>query len=553
MILRAGLLIIAAVRPLCPQIYHAAHHSPKLSNLLDKNFLFIAPKTNFVSRKMSTDAVKYDFAVIGGGPGGMAAAKEAARLGAKVIIFDHVKPSHRGTSWGFGGVCVNVGCVPKKLMHYASLLGVARQDIKKLGYQINDVDSTINWTTIKDLVSNYIKMLNFSYRSSLIVKGVKYVNRRVSLKSANEITYTDTDGREIVVCAKYILLAIGDRPHTPPEIDKSLVITSDDLFYLNNDPGKTLVVGASYVALECAGFLTGMGYHVTVAVRSIVLRGFDRQCSEKVANLMENTGTHFKYGILPINIVKECDGKLKVVFSDNSIDTFDTVLYATGRSPDLADMNLQNVGIQLSPNGRIIAENDQTSVPNVFAVGDIVENRPQLAPVAIKAGEMLSRRLFGNSKQMMDYSNIPTTIFTPYEFSTCGLSEEQAIDKYGENNLTIYLSEFTSLEQSLAHRMKTRHLITDEFDTDLPPTCLSKLIVEKGTDLVVGIHFVGPNAGEVMQGMALAMKLGVKKSDFDLTLGIHPTDAESFMNLNVTKDSGESWVSSGGCGGGKCG
>ncbi|KAJ1604461.1 thioredoxin reductase 1 [Cryptosporidium canis] len=495
----------------------------------------------------------YDFVVIGGGSGGMAAAKEAAKHGKKVALFDYVKPSTQGTKWGLGGTCVNVGCVPKKLMHYSALMSAnIHYDAPSFGHKIN---SSFEWSKLVETVRNHIRMLNFSYRTGLRVGNVEYINALAKLVDAHSVEY-ESNGQKNVITSRYILLATGGRPSVPETVPGALqyAITSDDIFSLAISPGKTLVVGASYIGLETAGFLNELKFDTTVAMRSIPLRGFDRQCSEKVVEYMKALGTKFLVGVVPIRIEKTDVGKLKVSFSDGSVDEFETVLYATGRNPDVKGLNLEAVGVETTSSGKIIAPNDTTSVPSIFAVGDIVDGRPELTPVAIKAGILLARRLFAGQDEFIDYDFIPTTVFTPIEYGHVGLSSEAAITKYGQDDVEEYLSEFTTLEVAAAHREKQEHLRDNEFDFSLPPNCLAKLVVVKSQgDKVVGFHFVGPNAGEITQGFSLAIKLGATKKDFDDMIGIHPTDAEAFGILDITRRSGESFVASGGCGGGKCG
>lgn len=337
-------------------------------------------------------------------------------------------------------------------------------------------------------------------------------------------------------------------------------ITSDDLFSLKRAPGKTLIVGASYIALECAGFLMEMGFETKVAVRSILLRGFDRQCAEKIGSNMENMGCIFYRECVPTRIVKTEEGKLRVEFNNSTYGTeeFDTVIYAAGRLPQINGLGLDNAGIAKNASGKIVCDSsEQTSVAGIYAIGDTVQGRPELTPVAIRAGELLARRLFANRKELMDYTNIATTVFTPVEYGCCGLSEEDAIAKYGEANVETYLFEFNPVEVSAAHWRKAESVIVDEYDVDMPPINLSKLVCVQNGDRtsqkVVGFHCVGLNAGETTQGYALAIKAGITKEQFDEVVGIHPTDAESFHTMTVTRRSGESWVAAGGCGGGKCG
>jgi len=293
-----------------------------------------------------TTTFDYDLAVVGGGSGGMAAAKRAAKHGARVVLFDYVNPSTQGTKWGLGGTCVNVGCVPKKLMHYAGIIGnTIHNDAEKFGWKLTGVEH--NWDALRTTVQNHVKSLNFGYKSGLRSNNVKYINAYASFRSAHELEYKVKD--EIVtLSAANILIAPGGRPHIPDDVPGALeyAITSDDIFALKRAPGKTLCVGGSYISLECAGFLNELGYDVTVAVRSIILRGFDRQCSEKVAQMMDELGTNFKYGVIPDSISKREDGKLVVKFKDVKTsepageDFYDTVLFATGRNAYTGGMNL---------------------------------------------------------------------------------------------------------------------------------------------------------------------------------------------------------------------
>ncbi|KAK1443018.1 Hg-II reductase MerA like protein [Babesia gibsoni] len=518
-------------------------------------------KRNYSSSHSEMEANTYDVAVIGGGPGGLAASKEAARLGRKTVVFDYVKPSPRGSTWGLGGTCVNVGCIPKKIMHYASLLGHSQHDSVELGWAPSP--ATHNWNKLVETVQNYIKMLNFSYRSGLMMNNVTYINAYAKLIDKNTIEYTDKKGTQ-QIRATDVIIAVGERPTVPDDVKgaKDYAITSDDLFQLKKSPGKTLLVGGSFVALECAGLLTGLGYDVTVSVRSVLLRGFDRQCAEKVGELMEATGTKFIYKALPQEVKKLADGRLEVTFTNDHIDTFDTVIYATGRMPESTYQELRDIGVESNKYGNIKAVDGKTSVDGIYAVGDIVEGIPALAPVAIKDGELLARRLYGKSTKKLELEYVPLCIYTPFEYGTCGLSEEEALVCFlviiGQmrqkryDDIEVYLSEFTTLELSAVHRNKAEVARADEDDIYMPPTCLTKVICRRdGT--IVGIHFVGPNAGEIIQGLAVAVRLGAKKQDLDDTIGVHPTDAESFMGLRVTKASGESWVAAGGCGGGRCG
>eukprot|EP01071_Lankesteria_metandrocarpae_P001249 Lankesteria_metandrocarpae@DN1414_c0_g1_i2.p1 len=408
-------------------------------------------------------------------------------------------------------------------------------------------------------VQGNVKRLNFGYRNGLRSSQVNYINALATFAGPNTLQYEE-NGESKKLTAKYILISVGGRPTVPSSIPGAteLAITSDDVFSLKKAPGKTLVVGAAYIALESAGFLTELGFDVTVVIRSVPLRGFDRQCADKIAQLMKENGTKFINGTVN-KIEKTENSKLKVTFNGDGGDgVYDTVMFAVGRTPNTTKLNLEVVGIKVNEANKIVTnEKDQTSTENVFAVGDCVAGVPELTPTAIKAAELLTRRLFNNETVMMDWAHVPSTVFTPFEYGCVGLTEEQAIATHGEDNIEVYLQEFTTLELSAVHREKVEVARSEEFDVEMSPSCLSKLITLKAnsvdeSDRVIGFHFIGPNAGEVTQGFALAIRLGATKKDFDSVVGIHPTDAESFTGLSVTRRSGQTFQF-GGCGGGKCG
>mmetsp|Transcript_101738 Transcript_101738/g.232949 ORF Transcript_101738/g.232949 Transcript_101738/m.232949 type:complete len:516 (-) Transcript_101738:222-1769(-) len=515
-----------------------------------------------MSEMMATSEYEYDLIVIGGGSGGMAASKEAAKLGAKVALFDFVKPSSQGTKWGLGGTCVNVGCVPKKLMHYTALMGASFHDAKHFGWSTEHPRH--NWEEMVDSVQNHVKMLNFRYRVGLKSNRVKYFNALATFSGPHEVTFI-VKGKEYKATAQRFLIAVGGRPVIPDVPGaREVGLTSDDIFSTKTAPGKTLVVGASYIALECAGFLTELGYPVTVAVRSVLLRGFDQQCAEKIGANMEAMGTRFYKQCVPSAYERLGSGKIQVTLSftgegEERTELFDTVLFATGRHADTAGLNLECTGVVAEANGKFLCPDapETTNVAHIHAVGDVLHGRLELTPVAVRAGILLAKRLYGGSGQQMDYDLVATTVFTPFEYGCCGLSEEEAVARHGEENIETYLFEFSSLELQAAHRTTMRY--TDagpeaEEDVDLPAVCLSKLVCLKTEDeRVLGFHFVGPNAGEMTQGFGLTLKLGAKKADFDEMVGIHPTDAESFATLEITRASGQAWLAEGGCGGGVCG
>uniref|UniRef100_U3I3P4 thioredoxin-disulfide reductase (NADPH) n=1 Tax=Anas platyrhynchos platyrhynchos TaxID=8840 RepID=U3I3P4_ANAPP len=463
---------------------------------------------------------EYDLLVIGGGSGGLACAKEAAQFGRKVAVLDYVEPSPQGTKWGLGGTCVNVGCIPKKLMHQAALLGSALKDAQRYGWNIAHPVHH-NWSEMAQAVQNYVKSLNWGHRVQLQDKKVKYFNVKGSFSDPHTIRGLTKGGKEgnyimllvnislreqtffeTILTAEKIVIATGGRPKYPTHVAGALEygITSDDLFWLKESPGKTLVVGASYISLECAGFLTGIGLDTTVMMRSIPLRGFDQQMASLVTEYMESYGTKFLKKCIPTKVEKLESNRLHVTWKNTDsgteeADSFDTVMWAVGRAPDTKALNLEAVGVKTnSETGKIIVDaSEATSVPHIYAVGDITEGRPELTPTAIAAGKLLAQRLFGQSSELMDYDNVPTTVFTPLEYGCVGLSEEKAVQCYGSDNIEVYHAFYKPLEFTVAERDATQ--------------CYMKMVcLREREQRILGLHFIGPNAGEVIQGFALGIK-----------------------------------------------
>lgn len=474
----------------------------------------------------------YDLVVIGGGSGGLAAAKEAVELGAKVAVLDYVTPSPRGTTWGLGGTCVNVGCIPKKLMHQAALLGEAIHEAKSFGWQLPDSKTiTSDWEALRNAVQNHVKSVNWVTRVELRTKKVDYVNASGYFKDAHTIAGLMKNGQEKVITAENILIAVGGRPKYP-DIPGALEygITSDDIFSLEKAPGKTLIIGAGYIGLECAGFLNGLGYDATVMVRSVVLRGFDQQMANMIAEEMENRGVHFLHQAKPKKLEKQSDGRLLVdwVDKDGEVhqDVYDTVLFAIGRQALTKELKPENVGLKIVPdNGKIDAQDEQTNVPNIYAVGDVLHRKPELTPVAIHAGKLLAKRLYGNSQEKMDYTNVATTVFSPLEYGCVGLSEEAAISLHGEDKIEIYHAYYKPTEFFVPQK-------------DVSHCYVKVIAFRNGDQKVLGMHFLGPNAGEVIQGFAAALKSNLTFPILKSTVGIHPTTAEEFTRIHITKRSG---------------
>ncbi|XP_017900289.1 PREDICTED: thioredoxin reductase 2, mitochondrial isoform X1 [Capra hircus] len=402
---------------------------------------------------------RYDLLVIGGGSGGLACAKEAAQLGKKVAVLDYVEPSPRGTRWGLGGTCVNVGCIPKKLMHQAALLGGMIRDAPHYGWRV--AQAPHDWATMADAVQNHVKSLNWGHRVQLQDRKVKYLNVKASFVDMHTVCGVSKGGEETLLSAEHIVIATGGRPRYPTHIEGALEygITSDDLFWLKESPRKTLVVGASYVALECAGFLTGLGLDTTVMIRSVPLRAFDQQMALLVTEHMAGHGTRVLRGCAPERVEKLPDQQLRVTWVDLASDrkdagTFDTVLWAIGRVPETASLNLEKAGVRTNPvTGKILVDaQEATSIPHIYAIGDVAEGRPELTPTAIMAGRLLAQRLSGRTSDLMDYSSVPTTVFTPLEYGCVGLSEEAAVARHGEEHVEVYHAFYKPLEYTVPQR-----------------------------------------------------------------------------------------------------
>lgn len=496
---------------------------------------------------MANSDYDYDFAVIGGGSGGLSAAKAAASAGAKTVVFDFVEPSPHGSKWGLGGTCVNVGCIPKKIMHSAALMGETYDDMEHFGWEVPEKKG-FNWEKLVEHTQDHISSVNFAYKVGLRSAKVNYINAYATFVDEHTLQYTLRKETKTLT-AKNILIAIGGRPlYDPNCTGNELAISSDDLFSLDHPPGKTLVVGAGYIALESAGFLHTFGYDTTVMIRSIPLRGFDRQMAEKVVDYMRNfMKIKFMDNTIPTSITKTEDGKLRVSFAKYDPESrsvgevvghedYDTVLNAIGRQATSDKLNLSAAGVSFNTrDGKIeINDNDQTNVPHIYCVGDAAKGVPELTPSAVQAGKLLAERLFAGSSTKMNYNNVATTVFTPLEYSAIGYSEEDAIAKFGEENIEVYHMQASPYEQVI---------IEERGDF---PAYLKMIVNLKDNERVIGLHIASLNSGEIMQGYAVAILMGATKSDFDRTVGIHPTTSELFTTMTITKRSGQK-LPKGGC------
>jgi len=448
----------------------------------------------------------------------------------KVAVCDFVKPSPQGTTWGVGGTCVNVGCIPKKLMHIASGKGEDAHDLASFGYTDkagNKVELKHDWNVMCKNIQNYIKtQLNQGLLDGFAANHGDYYNAYGTLKDRHTIQLDDGKGGVQTKTAKHIMLAAGGRPNNGnyPGGDE-LCISSDDLFWMKEPPGKTLVIGAAYIALECAGFLTGMGYDTTVMVRSILLRGFDRESVDRIDAYMQKMGTKFIRGQTPDKFEKGTERKVKVTWGKGAhVEEFDTVLLAIGRKGEGLKLGLENAGVKVNQSGKVPAPAEMTNIPNISCIGDLVEDRPELTPVAKVAGKKMVHRIFDGDDKAMNYTLVPGTVFTPLEYGMCGLTEEQAKEKYGEDGYTKFTKDAKPLEWAIVpHRS---------------PDGFFKVLVDNKSGKIIGWHMLGPNAGEITQAIGLAMKIGVKKEQLDELVGIHPTLAETMCSLTGKKFAG---------------
>ncbi len=450
-----------------------------------------------------------DLFVIGGGSGGVRAARMAAQRGGRVML------AEAGGTAGLGGTCVNVGCIPKKLYSYAAHYAEAFEESHGFGWE--GAAPTFNWTTLKDNRRKEISRLNGIYANLLGGTGVEIINARAKVTGAQQVR---VDGRDIR--ARNILIATGGTPFVPEIGGADLVVTSDAMFDLDPFPRRLVVVGGGYIASEFASIFNGLGAQVTQLYRGEqILRGFDEEVRHFVAAEMRKTGVDLRLQADVTALRRGADGIEVTIKQGESGETTlvaDTVLYATGRVPNVRGLGLEEVGVKLGWDGAVeVDDNYRTTVPSIYAVGDVTD-RIQLTPVALAEAMVVVDQLFGpapgKSARSMDYEFIPTAVFTHPNIGTVGYSEHDAATHCG--NVTVFRSEFRALKHTLSGSSERT---------------LMKLVVQDDTDRVVGLHMVGPDAGEIVQGFAVAMKAGATKAIFDDTIGIHPTAAEEFVTM----------------------
>ncbi|MDO8448183.1 MAG: glutathione-disulfide reductase [Rhodoferax sp.] len=455
----------------------------------------------------------FDLFVIGAGSGGVRAARMAAQRGVRVGL------AEVGGTGGLGGTCVNVGCIPKKLYSYAAHFAESFEESHGFGWE-GDAPK-LNWATLKANRAREITRLNGVYLQLLSGTGVQVLNGYARLLDAHTVEVdVSADGRidQQRFTAKHILIATGGKPHVPHMTGREHVLTSNDMFDLDPFPARLLVVGGGYIACEFASIFNGLGSRVTQLYRGEqVLRGFDDEVRHFVAAEMRKTGVDLRLNAGVLAIHRTPQG-LEVNLEGGGAVTVDAVLYATGRVPNVQGLGLDTVGVCQGAEGAVVVNDAyQTNVPSIYALGDVTA-RVQLTPVALGEAMVLVDHLFGpvagKAARNMSYEFIPTAVFTHPNIGTVGYSEADARKRFGR--VTVYRSEFRALKHTLSGSTERT---------------LMKLLVEDATDRVVGLHMVGPDAGEIVQGFAVAMKAGATKAIFDSTIGIHPTAAEEFVTM----------------------
>ena len=428
----------------------------------------------------------------------MRASRVAAAYGAKVAIAEADR---------FGGTCVNVGCIPKKLFSYAAHFREDFEVARSFGWVLDP--PKFEWRTLLENKDKEIARLNGVYERVLSVAGVEIHRGFATLLSPHEVSL---NGKTFT--AKHILVATGSWPVMPQIPGREHAITSNEAFYLKALPKRMLVVGGGYIALEFASILHGLGVQTTLSYRGKrLLRGFDAEIGERIAEEMTHKGVKIHFGGEPASIRKGADG-LEVAYSDGPHQKADMVLFATGRRPNTAKLGLEKLGVKMAADGAILVnEFSRSSVDSIHAIGDVT-NRINLTPVATAEAMWLARTLFRNQPTPVDHENVPTAVFSDPNVATVGLGEEAARERYG--SIDLYKTSFRPLKLTLGEKKERVFM---------------KLVVDQKTQRVLGAHMIGPDAGEIIQGVAIAIKAGATKAHFDSTIGIHPTMAEEFVTM----------------------
>lgn len=449
----------------------------------------------------ASESSHYDLIVIGGGSGGLASAQRAAEYGARVAVIE---------SGRLGGTCVNVGCVPKKIMWNAAAAAHAIHDAAGSGFSTGSVDH--DWAALKKKRDAYIERLNGIYANNLTNKNIDCHAGYGVFEDAGKIRVNGN-----LLTADRIFIAVGGRPVVPDIPGAELGITSDGFFELESLPEKVAMVGSGYISVELAGMLKSLGAEVSLFARKdSVLRDFDALLQESLLETMASDGINLHLHTTPQRVEQSAAGLTLESTDGKQFGPFDSLIWAIGREPMTAELGLDAAGIATDERGYIPVDKFQaTNRPDVFALGDVT-GRAQLTPVAIAAGRRLADRLYGGmTDRYLDYSNIPTVVFTHPPIGTCGMTEQEARAEYGDD-IKVYSSTFVPMINSFTeHRTQAR----------------MKLITSGANERVLGVHLFGPGSDEMLQGFAVAISMGATKKDFDDTVAIHPTSAEELVTL----------------------
>ncbi|HBZ45620.1 MAG TPA: glutathione-disulfide reductase [Maritimibacter sp.] len=443
----------------------------------------------------------YDLFVIGGGSGGVRAGRVAAETGAKVALAEEFR---------MGGTCVIRGCVPKKLMVFASKFGPMPGEARDFGWEMED--GSFDWLKFRPKLHAELTRLENIYRTNLARPGTDIYDARATVKDAHTVELSN--GRTYT--AKHILVATGGYPFVPDLPGAELGITSNEIFQLDHLPEKILIVGGGYIACEFACILNGLGKHVTLWHRGPqVLRGFDDEVRGHISDLMVQQGIDVRVGVTPESLEKTEDGRIRAHGTEDHKCMVNEVLWATGRKPNTNGMGLEEVGVKLSESGAVeVDEYGQTSVPSIYAVGDVTD-RIQLTPVAIREGMAFVETVFKGNPTKPDHELVASAVFTHPEYGTVGLTEEDARER---EKIDVYCAAFRPMQKSFIDRQEK---------------ALFKLIVSQETQKVLGCHVVADGAGEMIQFAAVAIKMGATKADFDAAVAVHPTMAEEVVLMRT--------------------
>lgn len=441
----------------------------------------------------------YDLFVIGAGSGGVRASRIASAHGARVAVAEEYR---------IGGTCVIRGCVPKKLLVYGSHFAEELHDAANYGWSIEGLK--FDWTTLRDTVLRDVDRLNTAYTTTLENNRVERFLERATVTGPHSVRLAS--GREIT--AKYILIATGAWPVMPKFPGNEHCITSNEVFHLETLPKRVVIAGAGYIALEFAGIFNALGCHVTIAVRSeTLLRGYDESMRDRLLQITMARGIEFKFHCSIKQVDKNDDGSLSVHFANGDEPlAADVVLVATGRVPKTDGLGLESAGVELRENGAVVVdEHNRTTCESIYAVGDVTD-RVQLTPIAIREGQAFSDRVFGGIDTRIDYDFIPSAVFSQPPLAGVGLTESEARARHG--SVRVFTSDFRPMKNIFAKRMERG---------------LYKLVVDAATDRVLGVHMIGPEAPEILQAVAIAVRAGLTKADFDATVALHPSMAEELV------------------------